>query len=1076
MYFYLYPLLVSLFVLSTYIALGQESGGLPPAKSADTEDGSGRSTQLDQARDESLDLQLDLADITEPVVAEEGVPEQNVLPDIQGAGQRRVSGVIYDSMSGRGLAGVNVSIPMLDLFTRTDAGGKYQIEGLREGSYNLSIVKIGYTAINDVIRVKAKEDLQFSRELVQKPIEADNSTHMMEEYDVVAEYVEEEEFSIGLDAAETGGLVSGIGKAEFSRAGVSDAAGAVSKISGANIVGGKFAVVRGLGDRYSNTTLNGALVPSADPSRKAVQLDLFPADLLQSVKIYKTARPELTAEFTGGLVELQTLQIPDERKIEFSLGTKYSSNLAEADEFLRIRDRDLSFFGDNNDDALEQYYHGQNNFGSARSGSRGSASNAEATDYILDSVPLAARSSSANELPTELSAMFADSIELGSESRLGMVLSFTHAEQDQYRESFKSRSSTVSGGISESRFNDSLPGFFDSSYVDSTTGTYYGAGVNSFRNEKKYSTSVDWGFLGGLTYEINDRHQIGYTYFRNRSAVDEITVTDDFLRANSEITQEQVLTGRALSPLDSSLYVEEYLYTSDTTYRDLEVQQFTGEHQLDFFNKGFDFDWALSSTDALEERPRSTRFLLRKYTPVDGSSDPVLSTLEISATPTTTSIDSTRTEEEAVYSSANLGFDLFGDSKAGAEAPKYLRFKSGITAYDRDRTNSGIALGIRPESVDTVEDGWEDVLELINNTVVTTGSTTTSATASNNSLSSTTYNAEGGSELEAYYFQLEAEYNGWTVVGGSRFENERRFYDIDLAGNALAIRNGEDAQGEDSNQYWFPSLYLSKKFGHSHTHQIDFAWSKSIARPIFSEFAPVNSYDPVEGEILVGNSDLQDSLTTNFDLKWSWFPKESFSMSVGAFHKVINDPIIKVDGSISDSLTYVNFPEANVDGLELELYKDLGGSFYVTTNLSYIKADITSLESETNIYEVDSLLGQADWLANVILTYDDEYSGVSASLVYNFTDQYTERVVNQYTLDPLLNPTTGNVIRKPMHTLDFILAKRFSLFDDRDAKVAFKVRNLLNSKTEYVYDGNDLPAYESYEDGRSYSLSLDVSF
>ena len=78
----------------------------------------------------------------------------------------------------------------------------------------------------------------------------------------------------------------------ISRSGSGDAAAAMTKVTGASVVGGRYVYIRGLGDRYASTTLNGSALPSADPDRKAFQLDLFPAALLENIVTLKTFTPD----------------------------------------------------------------------------------------------------------------------------------------------------------------------------------------------------------------------------------------------------------------------------------------------------------------------------------------------------------------------------------------------------------------------------------------------------------------------------------------------------------------------------------------------------------------------------------------------------------------------------------------------------------------------------------------------------------------------------------------------------------------------------------------------------------------
>src|SRR6185369_18035858 len=93
---------------------------------------------------------------------------------------------------------------------------------------------------------------------------------------------------------------------------------ALKFVVGASVVGGKYAVVRGLLDRYTGTTLNGVKVPSADPRRRAVQVDLFPTATIESVTVTKTFTPDLQGDFTGGGIDMKTCAIPEGRTLSIT--------------------------------------------------------------------------------------------------------------------------------------------------------------------------------------------------------------------------------------------------------------------------------------------------------------------------------------------------------------------------------------------------------------------------------------------------------------------------------------------------------------------------------------------------------------------------------------------------------------------------------------------------------------------------------------------------------------------------------------------------------------------------------------
>lgn len=111
-----------------------------------------------------------------------------------------------------------------------------------------------------------------------------------------------------------------LGQEAMARSGDSDAAASLRRVTGLTLVNGKFVYVRGLGERYSSILLNGSQVPSPEPTRRVVPLDLFPVSILDSITVQKSFSPDRPAEFGGGLIELQTRSIPTKFTGQISLG------------------------------------------------------------------------------------------------------------------------------------------------------------------------------------------------------------------------------------------------------------------------------------------------------------------------------------------------------------------------------------------------------------------------------------------------------------------------------------------------------------------------------------------------------------------------------------------------------------------------------------------------------------------------------------------------------------------------------------------------------------------------------------
>jgi len=117
---------------------------------------------------------------------------------------------------------------------------------------------------------------------------------------------------------ETSEISSYLSEMDFQRQGDSNVAMSLRRVTGLSLVGGKYIYVRGLGERYSNATLNGSPLPSPEPLRRVVPLDLFPTSVLASAAAQKTYSPQYSGEFGGGMIDIQTKSVPDERFFEVS--------------------------------------------------------------------------------------------------------------------------------------------------------------------------------------------------------------------------------------------------------------------------------------------------------------------------------------------------------------------------------------------------------------------------------------------------------------------------------------------------------------------------------------------------------------------------------------------------------------------------------------------------------------------------------------------------------------------------------------------------------------------------------------
>lgn len=142
----------------------------------------------------------------------------------------------------------------------------------------------------------------------------------------------------------TSQVASFLSTEDLKRTGDDNAALALTRLSGLSVVGGKFAYVRGLGDRYSSARLNGSPLPSPEPLKRTVPLDLFPSNILRGATVQKTFSPNYPGEFGGGIIDLETIRKPDENFLNVKLGIG-ANTFTTAHNGLYVRGGDLDWLG-----------------------------------------------------------------------------------------------------------------------------------------------------------------------------------------------------------------------------------------------------------------------------------------------------------------------------------------------------------------------------------------------------------------------------------------------------------------------------------------------------------------------------------------------------------------------------------------------------------------------------------------------------------------------------------------------------------------------------------------------------------
>jgi TonB-dependent receptor len=224
----------------------------------------------------------------------------------------RVVGRVLDAQTGAGLSSVTIQVMGTSVGAISGLDGHFTIGNVPAGAATLRVSSIGY-ATKTITGVNVN-----GNGVVEQNIALETEAVAITGIEVTAA-AERGSVNRALDQQRTAtNIVSAITSEQITRSPDSDAAQAIQRVSGVTVQDGKFVVVRGLGERYTTTSLNGARIPSPEPERKLVPLDLFPSSLLETITTSKTFTPDQPGDFSGAQVDIKMREFPAQRARAFS--------------------------------------------------------------------------------------------------------------------------------------------------------------------------------------------------------------------------------------------------------------------------------------------------------------------------------------------------------------------------------------------------------------------------------------------------------------------------------------------------------------------------------------------------------------------------------------------------------------------------------------------------------------------------------------------------------------------------------------------------------------------------------------
>ncbi|OGC76871.1 MAG: hypothetical protein A2Z27_06000 [candidate division Zixibacteria bacterium RBG_16_50_21] len=918
----------------------------------------------------------------------------------------QIIGKLTDSETGEPLIGATVRLAETNLGAISDLEGNYRIKNVPEGEYTLvasmlSYAKTSVTGVEISLEKSSQVDLALKPESIE-----------LEEVVVEAKALQNTDGALLRQRQKSIAVSDAISAEQMSRAASGDAAEALSQVTGASVQDGKYILIRGLGERYVTTQLNGSALPSADPDKKAVQMDLFPTKLLDNITTTKSFTPDQPGDFSGGIINLQTKTFPEKLEVSFSSSRGYNSNATSSSRFLSNHGGDLDWLGmDDGTRAIPDELADPNVYIPTASEAYRSAEKA----YELDRLSRAFNTVMGPRNKTA-PANRSYSFSVGTQTGLwGRPLGIT-------------------GNLSYNRnFN---------SYANGTVARYSLSGnvgqTSELTNDYllkdfKSSDEVLWGGLANLSYSFSPRHELGLNYLYNRGA-------------ESMARYLYGATPTHLSPEDTyETRVLQY------TERELGSLQFHGKHQVPGL-WGMNIDWSSSFTNSRQDEP-DVRYFTSHYTVLEGDTFYNL-TQAMYPTPS-------RNFRFLDEDSRDFMLDLSIPFKQWSS--RSAKFRTGALYQTKKRSFSQRSFSYSGGAASYQGDPNEYISQvgIIDST---NGRYTFGTYIEEATLPSDNY--DGNQDISAFYSMVEMPVFGkLNLAGGLRYETTK----IDVASRDKTL-----AKGNLDNRDYLPSVNLIYNLGQD--INVRGAYGRTIARPTMRELAPYASYEFVRDFIFIGNPNLKRTLIDNYDLRWEWFDRPGENIAVSGFYKGLENPIERVlfVQATGGQIVYQNVDQAKVWGMEFEVRKRLDqlssnlGNFQLGGNLTLVHSEVKIPQAELvkikgvdpNASDKRPLQGQSPFVLNLDLNYDNLKSGTSFGIFYNIFGRRLAEVGVA---------GTPGIFEKPHGELNLTFSQRILAGFTLKASI----KNALNSDIvkAHTYKGVDYITYQ-YNTGRTFTLGV----
>ena len=943
--------------------------------------------------------------------------------------QSKIIGKVIDEEFNETMPFANVLVKGTNIGVTTDFDGNYSIN-VQPGIYTLVFSFVGY-------RTKELTDIKVGQNDIKEiTVNLSSSSVGLEEVIISVSVQKNTEQALLMMQKKSANLMDGLSSEAFKKVGSSNLANAIKRAPGVSIMGGKYVYVRGLGDRYTKSILNGVEIPGLDPDRNTIQMDLFPTNILDNVQIIKSFTADLPADFTGGLVNIVTKEFPSKKSPALSISLGYNPDMHFKSDYRSYKGSSTDFLAFDNGQRKIPI---ENNLSSFY--------NQSLNDLYTDNLNADFPNLSSQDYNTinNLSNSF-NPIMAAEKSNNLMNMSLGYSTGNQFDIGKKEHTVGWLGAISYNNQTEYYSEAIDNYFNLNTDPNVYV--LDTFRTQRGEIgiNNVILSGLGGLSYRTDQsKFKLTLMHIQNGE------------KKAGRFRQENRFT-------DFVDYNKDNLEYSQRSITNIILN---GTHTIidsSFLSKLVDkIEWKISPTISKihDKDVRSTIF-------IDDNN----------AFKYKDNTQPTRIWRFLNENHLNSKIDFTKNYELDSEKAKF-KYGALATYQSRDFQIARFQVSCWDDpSVWSVINGDPNlifdpnVLVTDSNPIGSYMNPRATITDRSSQFESTKRNFSGYISNELKLFGVLK-----TIVG-LRMEKFDLFY------------TGQNSSGDNfNNQNVINKLDLFPTgnfiYQISENSNLRTSFTRTTARPSFKEASIAQIFDPLSNMTFVGNIDLKPTYIQNYDVRYEFFGEFSQMMAVSFFYKIFQDPIeMTYYESAPTNFTPNNFGSANVGGIEFEIRKNLQfvserlKDLSFNINMSIIESRLTFSESEKarresskrtgeTVGDFRTLQGQAPYLINSGISYSNPETGIQTGLFYNVQGKTLEIVGDGFRPD---------VFRIPFHSLNFNFNKTFG--KERKSTINIRANNLLGDVKESMVEsyGTEALNFRLRNPGRIFSLGFKYRF